>query len=116
MRHLFAATLALALLAPAAIKAHEGHDHKTLGIVTVIHENHLEVKDQKGKVTKHVLGPTTKVRKDKSKASASDIKVGDRVVVTSRETKDKDGKVVVTVVDVQIGVAVVTTATTTVKN
>lgn len=115
MKHLLAATLALALLAPAAIKAHEGHDHKVLGIVTVIHENHLEVKDTKGKVTKHLISATTKIRKDKSKASAADIKVGDRVVVTTRETKDKDGKVVVNVVDVQIGAAPVATKTSVKK-
>ena len=115
MKHLFAATLALALLAPAAIKAHPGHDHKILGVVTVIHENHLEVKDAKGTITKHVLNATTKVRKDKAKASATDIKVGDRVVVTSRESKDKDGKAIMTVVDVQIGAAPVTAAKTSVK-
>jgi hypothetical protein len=115
MKHLFAATLALALLAPAATKAHPGHDHKILGVVTVIHQNHLEVKDAKGNVTKHVLSATTKVRKDKSKASAVDIKVGDRVVVTSRETKDKDGKAVMTVVDVQIGAAPVAAKTTVKK-
>ena len=115
MKHLFAATLALALLAPAAIKAHPGHDHKILGVVTVIHQNHLEVKDAKGNVTKHVLSATTKVRKDKAKASAADIKVGDRVVVTSRETKDKDGKAVMSVVDVQIGAAPVAAKTTVKK-
>lgn len=115
MKHLLAATVALALLAPAAIKAHPGHDHKILGTVTVIHENHLEVKDAKGKVSKHVLSATTKVRKVKAKATAADIKVGDRVVVTIRESKDKDGKVVANVVDVQIGVAAVTATKTSVK-
>jgi putative aminopeptidase FrvX len=105
MKHLFAATLAVALLAPATMKAHEGHDHKIMGVVTVIHENHLEVKDAKGNVTKHVIGATTKIRKEKAKAGVGDIKVGDRVVVTTRETKDKDGKVVVNVLDVQIGAA-----------
>ena len=111
MKHLFAAIVAAALLAPAIVEAHPGHDHKILGVVTVIHENHLEVKDAKGKISKHVLSATTKIRKDKSKASASDIKVGDRVVVTIRETKDKDGKMVANVVDVQIGAAATATKT-----
>jgi putative aminopeptidase FrvX len=111
MKHLFAAIVAVALLAPVTLEAHAGHDHKILGTVTLIHQNHLEVKDAKGKITKHVIGATTKIRKDKSKASATDIKVGDRVVVTTRETKDKDGKVVVNVVDVQIGVAAAATKT-----
>src|SRR5918996_769815 len=115
MKHLFAAIVATALLAPAALAAHPGHDHKILGIVTVIHENHLEVKDAKGKITTHVIGATTKIRKDKSKAGLSDIKVGDRVVVTIRETKDKDGKVVANVVDVQIGAASTAAAKPAVK-
>ena len=92
------------LLIPAAVAAHEGHDHKTLGTVSTIHENHLEVKDAKGNVSTFALGPTTKIRRAKAKAGVGDIKVGDRVVVTSRETKDKAGKVTVNVVDVQIGV------------
>ena len=115
MKYLLAATIALALLAPAGIQAHAGHDHKILGTVTLIHENHLEVKDAKGKVTKHVLNATTKVRKNKAKASAADIKVGDRVVVTTRETKAKDGTVVVNVIDVQIGAPTVAAAKATAK-
>jgi hypothetical protein len=115
MKHLFVAALAVALLAPALVKAHEGHDHKIMGVVTLIHENHLEVKDAKGNVTKHVIGATTKIRKEKAKAAAGDIKVGDRVVVTTRETKDKDGKVVVNVIDVQIGAAANTDTKASVK-
>ena len=105
MNRFVALALATILLAPAALAAHPGHAHKTLGTVSAIHENHLEVKDAKGKTTTFALEPTTKIRRAKAKAAASDIKVGDRVVVTTRETKDKAGKVVVNVVDVQIGVA-----------
>jgi hypothetical protein len=115
MRYLLAATLALALIAPVTIQAHPGHDHKVLGTVTLIHENHLEVKDTKGNISKHVIGATTKISKNKSKASVADIKVGDRVVVTSREIKDKDGKAVMTVVDVQIGAAPVAAKTSSPK-
>ena len=105
MKPIFAAIIAATLLAPATLTAHPGHDHKILGVVTVIHQNHLEVKDAKGKISKHVIAATTKIRKDKSKAALTDIKVGDRIILTMRETKDKDGKVVVNVVDVQIGAA-----------
>lgn len=31
------------------IAAHEGHAHKTMGVVSMIHENHLEVTDLKNK-------------------------------------------------------------------
>jgi len=109
MKPLFAAALAALLIAPAAVRAHPGHDHKVLGIVTAVHENHLEVKDAKGKLSMHVLGPTTKIRRDKTTVTAADIKVGDRVVVTTRQTKDKAGKAVFTVVDVQIVVAATAT-------
>jgi hypothetical protein len=110
MNRFVALVLAAVLLAPAALAAHEGHTHKTLGTVSAIHENHLEVTDAKGKMTTFALAPTTKIRRAKAKAAAGDIKVGDRVVVTTLETKDKAGKVAVNVVDVQIGVAAVPTA------
>ena len=60
--------LAAGLLAPAAVVAHEGHDHKTQGTVSAIHENHLEVKDAKGKLTTFALEPTTKIRRATAKA------------------------------------------------
>ena len=102
--------LLVAAWSPAAW-AHEGHDHKVMGVVSAIHENHLEVKDVKGKVTTHTIAATTKISRGKTKLSTGDIKVGDRVVVTTRETKDKAGKAVVTVLSVQLGVS----ATTAVK-
>jgi hypothetical protein len=104
MKWLFSLMAAFALAAPVVLLAHEGHDHKVMGVVTAIHENHLEVKDVKGKVTTHELGATTKITREKTKLAASDIKVGDRVVVTTRETKDKAGKPVMTVMSVQLGV------------
>ena len=111
MKRLVALALAAVLLGPAALAAHEGHIHKTIGTVSAIHENHVEVKDTKGKVTTFALDATTKIRRAKAKAGAGDIKVGDRVVVSTREIKDNTGKVVVKVVDVQLGsVAAMSTA------
>jgi len=105
MKLLFTIVAAIAIVAPAAVSAHEGHDHKVMGVVTAIHENHLEVKDTKGKMSTHTIAATTKITRDKMKLAATDIKVGDRVVVTTRETKDKAGKAVITVVSVQLGVS-----------
>lgn len=68
--------------------AHEGHDHKVMGTVSVIHEHHLEVKAKDGKTTTFVLSADTKVLRDKTPIKAADIKVGDRVVVTAAQTKD----------------------------
>lgn len=90
--------------------AHEGHAHKVMGTVATIHENHLEVKDKDGKISMHALDAKTKIRRGKAVAALTDIKVGDRVVVTTIQTKDKAGKAVVTVTQVEIGTAVPTAA------
>jgi hypothetical protein len=105
MTRMMALVLTGLLLTPAVLPAHEGHDHKIMGVVSVIHENHLEVKDLKGKATSLVLGTATRIRRGKMIVRSADIKVGDRVVVVYRETKDKAGKVTVTVREVQLGVA-----------
>ena len=91
------------LASPALLWAHPGHAHKTMGVVTTIHENHLEVKDTQGKATTFTLDAKTRIRRGKSVLKAADIKTGDRVVVVTNETKDKDGKAIVTVTEVQLG-------------
>jgi hypothetical protein len=102
-------TLAGLLIVPVYALAHEGHTHKLMGVVSMIHENHLEVKDAKGKASTFTLDTKTRVRRGKSILKAADIKTGDRVVVLSRETKDKaTGKVTVNVLEVQLGTATTT--------
>ena len=93
------------LTVPAAIWAHPGHAHRTMGVVTTVHENHLEVKDPKGKATTFTLDDKTRVRRGKTILKSSDIKTGDRVIVVYTETKDKEGKTLVKVTEVQLGVA-----------
>ena len=109
MKWVLAFAVVALLAAPRAAVGHEGHDHKVMGTVTMVHENHLEVKDAKGKTTSVTVGPTTKIRRAKTVTNLASIKVGDRVVVTTRETKGKDGKVVVSVLSVEIGTPVKTT-------
>jgi hypothetical protein len=104
-----AALLVAAFLAvPVAALAHPGHTHKVMGVVSMVHENHLEVTDAKGKTTTFTLAEKTRIRRAKAIVKTSDIKVGDRVVVTTRETKDKAGKSTIIVVDVQLGAAAAT--------
>ena len=110
MRWMMAIGFVALLAAPRVALAHEGHDHKVLGVVSMVHENHLEVKDAKGKTTTVTLGADTKIIRAKAVVKAAEIKVGDRVVVTIRETKGKDGKAVVTVRSVEIGAPVKATA------
>lgn len=42
-------TLVLALAPATRVLAHEGHEHKIMGTVSMVHENHLEVKAADGK-------------------------------------------------------------------
>jgi hypothetical protein len=100
-RQFIAVTIMLAV--PALAVAHPGHAHKTMGVVTVIHENHLEVKDAEGKAITFTLDAKTRIRRGILKIA--DIKTGDRVVVVSNESKGKDGKATVTVTEVQLGAA-----------
>ena len=97
----------LAIVAiPAVSAAHPGHAHKVMGVVSTIHENHLEVKDAKDKASTFTLDEKTRVRRGKTILKAADIKVGDRVIVVYAETKDeKTGKTSVTVTEVQLGTA-----------
>lgn len=96
---------AMVLTLPALSWAHPGHVHKTMGVVSMIHENHLEVKDAQGKAVTFALDAKTRIRRGKTILKAADIKTGDRVIVVTNETKDKNGKAVVTVTEVQLGTA-----------
>jgi hypothetical protein len=95
----------VALIAlPVVSGAHPGHAHKVMGVVSMIHENHLEVKDAKGKATTFTLDDKTRIRRGKAILKTADIKVGDRAIVAYTETKDeKTGKPLVTVTEVQLG-------------
>ena len=68
--------------------AHEGHDHKVMGTVTMAAADHLMLKDKDGKdVIVHVT-KDTKV-KGKPAMKVADIKPGTRVVVTAEMEKDQ---------------------------
>ena len=95
-----AAALMLAWTSP--LSAHPGHAKKVLGTVSVIDGNHVEIKAPDGKVTMHMLDAKTKIKRGTRIVKASDIKVGDRVVLTVNEEKDKAGKAIVTVTEVQL--------------
>jgi hypothetical protein len=69
--------------------AHEGHEHKVMGKVVTIDEKKIEVESTDGKKVAGVLSPDTKYLRDKTVASRSDVKVGERVVIVVVEDKDK---------------------------
>jgi len=103
-RRLFVSLMATGLMLTWApiLGAHPGHAKKVLGTVSVINGNHVEVKEADGKVSMHMLDGKTKIKRGSKILKASDVKVGDRVVLTVNEEKDKAGKAIVTVTEVQL--------------
>ena len=91
MKRFSATVLALAVLAlgsSAGILAHEGHEHKVMGTVTMAAADHVMLKDKDGKDVMVKVTKDTKV-KAKPAVKVEDIKVGSRVVITAVEEKDK---------------------------
>jgi hypothetical protein len=107
-----ATVLLTALFAAAtSLAAHEGHTHKTMGTTTMVSERQLAVKDEKGQTITFTLDGNTKISRGRTVLDLSDIKVGERVVVTYQDVKNKAGKVNRTVKTVQVGATAVTTKT-----
>jgi hypothetical protein len=101
-RWIVAVVIALMGAPVATSFAHEGHEHKIMGTVSMRHELHLEVKSTDGKTTVVTLTDKTKVRRGDATATLDSIKQGERVVVTAVETKGKDGKTVLVATEVRL--------------
>lgn len=91
MKRLTATLLALVVLAlglgtPAL--AHEGHEHKVMGTVTMAAPDHVMLKDREGKNVTVKVTKDTKVNA-KPAIAVEEIKAGTRVVITAVEEKDK---------------------------
>lgn len=71
----------------ARMLAHEGHDHKVMGTVTMAAPDHLMVKDRDGKAVTIQVTKDTKVR-SKPAMKVEQIKAGTRVVVTAVMEKE----------------------------
>src|SRR3990170_3868693 len=82
MKRFSATLLALAILAfgsGVSLLAHEGHEHKVMGTVTMAAADHLMLKDKDGKDVTTKVTKDTKV-KGKQSLKVEDIKPGTRVV------------------------------------
>jgi hypothetical protein len=87
---LAAAVLVLPLVFLGTPGAHDGHEHKVMGTVTMAAPDHVMLKDTENKdVTVYVLA-TTKIMRDKKPAAVRDVENGTRVVVTA-VTKTENG-------------------------
>jgi hypothetical protein len=107
MTRRFAAVLvALVVLASGSsshLFAHDGHDHKVMGTVTMAMADHLMLKDTEGKDITIQVTKDTKI-KARQAMKVEDIKVGTRVVVTAVTEKDKT-----TAKEIQVGVSAAAT-------
>lgn len=80
--------VAAVLMSAAALAAHEGHEHKLMGTVTMAAADHVMFKDKAGKDLMVKVTKETKVKATPA-VKVEDIKAGTRVVVTAVEQKDK---------------------------
>ena len=93
---LFTVTLA----SSAVLRAHEGHDHKIMGTVTMAAADHVMLKDKDGKDVTVKVTKDTKV-KSKPALKVEAIKSGTRVVITASQAKDQS----FTAKTIEVGVA-----------
>ena len=103
MKKLFATVLALAVVTLGSsirVLAHEGHEHKVMGTVTMAAADHVMLKDKDGKDVMVKVNKDTKV-KAKPALKVEEIKVGTRIVVTAVEEKDKS----MTAKSIEVGAA-----------
>lgn len=105
--------LLMALLASAqlAVLAHEGHEHKIMGTVAMLHENHLEVKTKDGKSTVVTMNEKTRIVRGKAAEKRDGITTGERVVVTAVETKQEKGGTIMLATEVRLAPASAPTST-----
>ena len=87
-RRLMLAVIATVAVFPLQALAHEGHDHKVLGTVTMAAADHVMLKDKDNKDVTVYLNRQTKVLKDKKPMKVEDIKTGLRVVIAATTVKE----------------------------
>ena len=106
MKRLVAIVIAVsALMVGSAVRiaAHEGHDHKIMGTVTMAAADHVMLKDKDGKDVTVQVTKDTKVKATPA-LKVAEIKAGTRVVITATQEKDKSFKAKT----IEVGVAAAT--------
>ena len=89
-RRLMLAVMTALVVLPLPTLAHEGHDHKVLGTVTMAAADHVMLQDTNKKEVTVYLTRHTKILRDKKPAKVEDIKKGLRVVITARTVKENN--------------------------
>ena len=84
----FVVLMAMAFGSRVQVLAHEGHEHKVMGTVTMAAVDHVMLKDKDGKDVTIKVTKDTKV-KAKPMIRTEQITAGTRVVISAVEEKDK---------------------------
>ena len=98
----FTILMALTIGTTVRVSAHEGHDHKVMGTVTMAAADHVMLKDKDGKDVTVKVTKDTKVKATPA-VKVQDLKAGTRVVITAQEAKDKS--MTASVIEVGAGAA-----------
>ena len=85
---ILAGLVAVALVLPAAVWAHEGHAHKVLGTISAVQDNRVELKTPEGKMVTVTVNAKTTFARGRQKVDASALKVGERIVAEVASEKD----------------------------
>ncbi len=80
---------ALALYLAGPVLAHEGHEHKVMGTVAAVDAKHIDVTTKDKHKTTIWLDGETKFLRGKSSTTVGEVKVGERVVITTVEKEEK---------------------------
>jgi hypothetical protein len=88
-------------IAPGAL-AHEGHLHKLMGTVAAVSGERLQVKATTGATSEIVVNDKTRILRGATAQKTSDIKPGERIVVTMTESKDQAGKALLTATEIRL--------------
>jgi hypothetical protein len=102
MNRILMTLLVWVFLAPG-ILAHEGHPHKLMGVLSAVRGSEVDVKGTDGKTSTVTLRSDAKIRRDATPLKVSDLKTGDRVVVTFVEKKGPNGKTISEASEIRVG-------------
>ena len=103
-RVLTGAMLALTLMLGSAARP-EAHEQRFMGFVAAVEGAHLQITTTDGKSMKIMLDEKTKIVQGKIAKKPGDIKPGARIVVTTTDAKDKDGKMMLIAKQIRLGTA-----------
>jgi Cu/Ag efflux protein CusF len=84
----FVLALFLVLANPGLVSAHNGVEH-VMGTVTMVSAEAVTVETTDKKIVEVGLNSKTKYTRNEKKAAASDLKVGDRVMINAKDVNKK---------------------------